>query len=295
MTCRPDISFAVVKLSQYSAKPAREHFEAVKQLYAYLRDTKDDGIYYWRREPRPDLPVGPVPTCRRDENYSRENAESLEQHQDTILVGAKDSDYAGDVSHRRSVAGVILTLAGGAVLFKSNFLKAVSLSSTEAEFSAAAHAGKLILYLRTILDEIGLPQEDATVLYEDNQGALLMANAQKPTKRTRHMDTQAFALQSWVDQDLISIKRIDTSDNYSDGMTKALSRTLFYRHNDYVMGRVLPDYTRKHIQPRIHKLVIQEASVDFQSDHTFDINSTNVRSWEGMTQAFVIPVGYGTK
>ncbi len=80
-----------------------------------------------------------------------------------------------------------------------------------------------------------------TVLYEDNQeGALLMANAQKPTKRTRHMmDTQAFALQSRVDQDLISIKRIDTSDNYSDGMTKALSRTLFYRHNDYVIGRVL--------------------------------------------------------
>ena len=122
-----------------------------------------------------------------------------------------------------------------------------------------------------------------------------MANAQKPTKRTRHMDTQAFALQSWVDQDLIAIKRISTSHNYSDGMTKALPRTLFYRHNDFVMGRVLPDYVRKHIQPRIQKIHIVNASVDFQSDRTCDIDLLNERSWEGMTQAFVIPVGYGTK
>ncbi len=75
----------------------------MKQVYAYLRDTKDDGIHYWHREPRPDLPVGPVPTCRRDENYSRENAESNLWSTTKILVCAKDSDFAGDVLHRRSV------------------------------------------------------------------------------------------------------------------------------------------------------------------------------------------------
>ena len=51
------------------------------------------------------------------------------------------------------------------------------LSSTEAEFIAACEAGKYILYVRTILEEIGMPQEAASILYEDNQGALLMANA----------------------------------------------------------------------------------------------------------------------
>ena len=63
----------------------------------------------------------------------------------------------------------------------------IALSSTETEFIAACEAGKYLLYLRTILSEIGLPQTAATVLYEDNQGALLMANAQKPTiKRGTH-------------------------------------------------------------------------------------------------------------
>ena len=48
-----------------------------------------------------------------------------------------------------------------------------------------------ILYVRTILEQIGLPQINATTLYEDNKGALLMANAQQSTKRTRHMDIKA--------------------------------------------------------------------------------------------------------
>ena len=55
-----------------------------------------------------------------------------------------------------------------------------------------------------------------------------MANAQKPTKRTKHMDTQFFALQDWVNRDLIVLKCITASDNYADAMTKALSKSLFW-------------------------------------------------------------------
>ena len=29
-------------------------------------------------------------------------------------------------------------------------------------------------------------------------------------------------------------------------MTKDVGRTLFYRHTDYYMGRIIPDYARKH-------------------------------------------------
>ena len=47
VTCRPDISFPLIKLSQYSAKPAEIHFVALRQLYCYLRDTPTEGIYYW--------------------------------------------------------------------------------------------------------------------------------------------------------------------------------------------------------------------------------------------------------
>ena len=51
VTCRPDISFAVTKLSQYSTRPSRTHFEAVKDVYRYLYATRNEGIYYWRKSP----------------------------------------------------------------------------------------------------------------------------------------------------------------------------------------------------------------------------------------------------
>ena len=52
VTCRPDISYSVIKLSQYSTRPSKVHFEAVKQVYRYLYSTKDNGIYFWRKSPR---------------------------------------------------------------------------------------------------------------------------------------------------------------------------------------------------------------------------------------------------
>ena len=103
---------------------------------------------------------------------------------------------------------------------------------TEAEFTAACEAGKMILYLRTILDEMGIDQQEATILFEDNQGALLMANAQQPTRRTRHLDTATFALQDWISRDLISLQYIVSNKNSSDGLTKPLARIQFYKHFD---------------------------------------------------------------
>ncbi len=243
-TCRPDISYPVIKLSQYSTRPTRLHFDAVKDVYRYLNATKDDGIYFWRKQPCNDLPFHPPPDLKTDNNYSEAEIHERQQHLHNILFGAVDSDYAGDTSHRRSVSGIVLRLAGGTILFKSKFQDIHALSSTEAEFTAAVEAGKYILYVRSILDEIGLPQDEATVLFEDNQGALLLANAQQPTRRTRHMDIKNFALQDWVKQDLLRLIRIATNDNYADVMTKATARTLFYRHMNYIMGKIIPAYVQ---------------------------------------------------
>ena len=143
------------------------------------------------------------------------------------LGAAVNSDHAGDTSHRKSVSGIVIKLAGGAVLYKTAFQQTIAHSSTESEFVAACEAGKYILYLWSLLEEIGIPQEAATILYEDYQGALLMANAQRPTRRTCHLDLKHFGLQEWVQRDLITLHRINTGNNYAGAMTKALAQTLF--------------------------------------------------------------------
>ena len=49
VVCRPDISFAVTKLSQYSNRSSACHFAALKTVFRYLMVTRDDGLIYWRK------------------------------------------------------------------------------------------------------------------------------------------------------------------------------------------------------------------------------------------------------
>ena len=69
-----------------------------------------------------------------------------------------------------------------------------------------------------------------------------MTNVGRPTKRIKHIDTQYFALQSWVEQDLVYLKSVPTNDNSSDALTKNNPRILYNRHMDYILGRTIPEY-----------------------------------------------------
>jgi hypothetical protein len=70
-----------------------------------------------------------------------------------------------------------------------------------------------------------------------------MANAQKPTQRTQHMDIKYFALCNWVEQDLLILDQIDTKINLANPFTKALERATFHRHVEFIIGRVPPWYS----------------------------------------------------
>jgi hypothetical protein len=53
---------------------------------------------------------------------------------------------------------------------------------------AAHDTGKMILFVCSVIWDLGIPQEAATVMYEENDACTAMGNAQKPTTHTRHMD-----------------------------------------------------------------------------------------------------------
>jgi hypothetical protein len=113
----------------------------------------------------------------------------------------------------------------------------------------ACDAGKMLLYVRSFMWDRGIPQTAASMLYQDNDAYIAMANAQKPTTQTHHMDIKSHVICEWVDRDLIRLERSDTTVNMSDHFTKQLGPTLFHCHVDYIVGRVPPQYT-----PWYHKL-----------------------------------------
>ena len=141
----------------------------MKDIYRYLKDTKDEGIYYWWKQRRLGLVLFVTyPATNEDSNYDELSAKDLHHLDNAKLVGIVDSNYAGDVSHMKSVSGIVSIIAGGTVLYKTKYQDNIVGISTESEFAAASEVGKCILYTRSILDQINIPQDEATILYEDN-------------------------------------------------------------------------------------------------------------------------------
>ena len=96
--CCPDIAFTSVKLSQNNSNPAAIHYHGLKHAIRYLYTTRDNGIYFWRTKPRPDLPDGPLPLI----NSAAQDLllDDRPVHDASIAVAYGDSDWATCVKTR---------------------------------------------------------------------------------------------------------------------------------------------------------------------------------------------------
>ena len=135
-----------------------------------------------------------------------------------------------------------LCFAGAPVVYRSCSQLNISQSSIEANFIADAEAGKLTLYLRAMLNNIGILQESATPIFEDNDVAIAMANARQPTRRTRRMEIKYFALLDWVATDQMILMTISMHNNSAESLTKSLGPHLFARHLATLLGKRNPSY-----------------------------------------------------
>lgn len=57
---------------------------------------------------------------------------------------------------RRSTTGYVFKVHGGAIAWKSKRQNTVALSTTEAEYMASADAAKQAVWLRRLLEDVGL-------------------------------------------------------------------------------------------------------------------------------------------
>ena len=238
--CRVDISIAVITLSQHSINPAQIHYETVKHMFLDLNATQTIGLTYWRTQQQMDLPYAPDPITISDDITLRK---FNQQHNALEIVGACDATWASDRLHRRSMGEIVMMLAGAATYYRTRLQPTVTQSSTEAEFTNMADAGKVALYLRWILEELGIIMDSPTPIHADNQGAIRMANAQQPTRRTRHAEMKHFVILQWTDDKFINFIDTKTDENYSDSLSKPTSKTKFYEHTDIFMRQRRPSYT----------------------------------------------------
>lgn len=195
---RPDIMYAVANVSKFLTNPSQEHWQAVKIILRYIRNTLDVGIEYRKTE-------------------------------ETRLIGYSDSDYAGDVTTRKSTSGIVFTLAGGAISWASKRQSVVAMSTTEAEYIAASDATKEAIWLRRLLNDIGFGQKGSTILNVDNQGAIKLIHNPELHKRTKHIDVRYHFIREKVNGGEIKINYLKSEEQLADLFTKALPKQTFLK------------------------------------------------------------------
>jgi hypothetical protein len=147
-----------VKLSQSNHCLHKHHYHGLRHALKYLYVTKDDGIYFWRTTPRTEFKEGLLPTVHSNKQELL-LTDARPEYDANILHAYADSDWATCPKTGRSFGGACLRLAGGTVAYKCKFQPTIAGSSTEAEFMAAYDTRKMILYVRSILWDLGIPQE----------------------------------------------------------------------------------------------------------------------------------------
>ena len=120
MCTRPDIASAVQFVSRFSSNPAPQHWEAVKQIFRYIRKTMSLQLTFKKQ--------GVV-----------------------NLTCFSDSDWESCEDTRRSNSGYIFLLGGAAVSWCSRKQRSVALSSCEAEYVAACEETREAVWELTLL------------------------------------------------------------------------------------------------------------------------------------------------
>ena len=204
---RPDIAQAVSYLSCNSSKPTLSHWHQGMRLLKYLGGTIDLGISYTIGSP-------------------------LELH------GFVDSDHGGCVVTKRSTTGMIAFLAGGPVIWTSQKQSAVSLSTAEAEYIACSYATQETLYLKNLLTEMTIWNQEAILLREDNGACIKIANNPTVGKRSKHIDLRYHFVKERISDGDIQLEWIPSKLNTADIFTKALPAEHFQRLRAHFMTNV---------------------------------------------------------
>jgi transposase InsO family protein len=189
---------AVSVMSRYMQNPKKPHLEAVRRILRYVKSTIDYGLLYKKGE-------------------------------DCKLVGYCDADYAGDHDTRRSTTGYVFKLGSGTISWCSKRQPTVSLSTTEAEYRAAAMAAQESTWLMQLMRDLHQPIDYAVSLHCDNQSAIRLAKNPEFHARTKHVEVHYHFVREKVLEGKIKMYQTKTENQVADILTKVFNTAKFQK------------------------------------------------------------------
>lgn len=198
ISTRPDISYAVNRLSRHVQAPLERHMNAANRVFRYLAGTRDIGLTFGR-----------------------------ESRSDAMRIDAfSDADWASDKGDRKSISGWIARVNGDPISWQSKKQTSVALSTCESELYAECAATQELQWLRGLMKELGVKRRTA-ILYGDNQSAIATAKNGVRTERSKHIDIKYSFITDVIERGRMEMKWIPTQQQQADILTKALNGPQF--------------------------------------------------------------------
>ena len=202
---RPDIANATRELAKVMDGATKGQLKELHRAIKFVLDTADQGL---KMKPRQQT--------------------GLESPWE--LNAYCDSDYSGDVDTRRSVTGFIVYVMDCPISWKSKSQRSVTLSSTEAEYVAISEVCAAIMFIKQIVEFVGVSVKKPIIINVDNVGAIYLANSATTSNRTKHVDTRYHFVREHVVDGIVEIVFVKSANNTADVFTKNVSGDLFAKH-----------------------------------------------------------------
>ena len=209
---RPDLMFALKKLSMKLASPTEGDLELLRFVGKYLKGCPDIHL----------LHKTSYPGCSFQEkrNRSHEQVRNRDIYSQKSLVEiCSDSDWAADRETRQSVSCGAIFVNGNMVHFQSKRQRSVSLSSCESETIAAVSIMSEGIFLQKLIERITGIEPEVRLYIDSSSSRQLISR--KGLGKARHLDVSLLWIQKMKN---VLVKAIKGVDNPADLGTKALSR-----------------------------------------------------------------------
>ncbi|GJU44219.1 hypothetical protein Tco_1201485 [Tanacetum coccineum] len=134
-----------------------------------------------------------------------------------------NADHAGCQDTKRSTYGSMQLLGDRLVSWSSKKLKSITISGTEAEYTALSRCCAQILWMRTHLTNYGLGFNKIP-LYCDNKSAIALCYNNVQHSRSNHIDIIYHFIKEQVENGVVELYFVRTEYQLADIFTKALGR-----------------------------------------------------------------------
>ena len=173
------------------AKPTDDHWAAVKRILRYLKFTIYHGIL-----------IRPSPQF--------------------VLSAFSYAVWVDCPNNRRSTSGYCIYLGPNLISWSSRKQHTVSRSSTESEHRGLANAIAEVIWIQSLLRELGLQTSSPPILWCDNIGATYLTINPVFHMRTKYIEIDFHFVREKVAQKSCDVRFISSKDQAADVFTKGL-------------------------------------------------------------------------